>query len=96
MTYTEALNYIMSHRKFQKTNSHERIEALLSLFDNPHKRAEMGKAAYQTMMNKWSPDIAGERLLRLLNDLQKSGECDTFENGPCSRAEVLENEWYGG
>ena len=38
MNYEEALDYIMSHRKFQKTSSHERMEKLLSLFENPHKK----------------------------------------------------------
>ncbi len=35
MTYNEALSYINSRRKFQKSSSHERIRALLSLLGNP-------------------------------------------------------------
>lgn len=38
MTYDEAIDFIMSHRKFQKTDTHERIETLLSLLDSPHKK----------------------------------------------------------
>ena len=37
MTYTEALTYINSRRKFQKSSSHERIRALLEELGNPHK-----------------------------------------------------------
>ncbi len=37
MTYTEAIEYIMSRRKFQKSSGHERIERLLSLLGDPHK-----------------------------------------------------------
>ncbi len=37
MTYDEALEFIYSRRKFQKSAGHERIERLLELMDNPHK-----------------------------------------------------------
>lgn len=37
MTYSQAIDYIMSRRKFQKSSSHERIERLLSLLGNPEK-----------------------------------------------------------
>ena len=37
MTYNEAIDYIMSRRKFQKSSGHERIERLLSLLGDPHK-----------------------------------------------------------
>ena len=38
MNYNEAIDFIMSHRKFQKTGGHERIEKLLLLLDSPHKK----------------------------------------------------------
>ena len=37
MTCNEALEYIYSFRKVQKSSSHERIENLLALFGDPHK-----------------------------------------------------------
>ncbi len=37
MTCDEALDFIYSHRKFQKSNGHERINRLLELLGNPHK-----------------------------------------------------------
>ena len=38
MTYNEAIDYIMSRRKFQKSSSHERIGKLLELLGNPEKK----------------------------------------------------------
>ncbi|MBQ4267427.1 MAG: bifunctional folylpolyglutamate synthase/dihydrofolate synthase [Clostridia bacterium] len=38
MNYNEAIDFIMSHRKFQKTGGHERIEKLLELLGSPHKK----------------------------------------------------------
>ncbi len=37
MTYNEAIDYIMSRRKFQKSSSHERIARLLELLGSPEK-----------------------------------------------------------
>ena len=38
MTYNQAIEYIMSRRKFQKSSGHERIERLLELLGDPHKK----------------------------------------------------------
>lgn len=38
MTYEEALAFIYSRRKFQKSSGHERMIRLLELLDNPHKK----------------------------------------------------------
>ncbi|MEE1320682.1 MAG: folylpolyglutamate synthase/dihydrofolate synthase family protein [Acutalibacteraceae bacterium] len=38
MTYDEALEFIYSRRKFQKSSGHERIERLLELLGCPHKK----------------------------------------------------------
>jgi len=38
MTVSQATEFIYSFRKMQKSSSHERIENLLSLFGNPHRR----------------------------------------------------------
>ncbi len=38
MTCKEAIEYIYSFRKMQKSSSHERIENLLGFFGNPHKK----------------------------------------------------------
>lgn len=38
MTYDEALEFIYSRRKFQKSSGHERMIRLLELLGNPHKK----------------------------------------------------------
>lgn len=38
MTYEQAIEYIMSRRKFQKSSSHERIRRLLELLGSPHDK----------------------------------------------------------
>lgn len=58
MTYNSAIEYIMSRRKFQKSNGHERIERLLELLGNPHKNLKFihvagtnGKGSVSTAMS---------------------------------------------
>ncbi len=58
MTYDEAIDYIMSRRKFQKSSSHERIERLLELLGNPEKKLKFvhiagtnGKGSVSTAMS---------------------------------------------
>ena len=58
MTYNEAINYIMSRRKFQKSSGKERIERLLELLGDPHKKLKYihvvgtnGKGSVSTAMS---------------------------------------------
>ena len=58
MTYTQAIDYIMSRRKFQKSNGLERIERLLQLLGDPHKELKFihvvgtnGKGSVSTAMS---------------------------------------------
>lgn len=48
---------------------------------------ELGKAAYRTIADCWSPEIAVERLVQFICEICKSGSCTLFENGPCSKDE---------
>lgn len=58
MTYSEAIDYIMSRRKFQKSSGKERIERLLELLGEPHKKLKYihvvgtnGKGSISTAMS---------------------------------------------
>ena len=54
------------------------------LLDNPDKRKVMSEKAYQTLVETWNAETAAERLLALIEDIQK-GEEVRFVSGPCSR-----------
>ena len=58
MTYNQAMDYIMSRRKFQKSSGHERIEKLLELLGDPQKKLKFihvagtnGKGSVSTAMS---------------------------------------------
>ena len=54
----------------------------------------MGRAAYQTLADKWNADVAAERFMVLAQALLDGKKPDLFMNGPCSRAAILRNGWY--
>lgn len=52
------------------------------LMDNESERTAIGLAAYNTICNEWSPAIAADRLVELVNNDFKA----TYSEGPCSMA----------
>ena len=65
------------------------------LLDNLELRKNMGKEAYKTIVNLWNAEIAAKRFVKLIKELKNgnSGE-NIFEDGPCSKAEILDDRWY--
>lgn len=56
-------------------------------------REKMGRSAYITMTEMWNPCVAAKRFLLLAKEIEKNGNCDLFEKGPCSKAKILKNNW---
>ena len=50
--------------------------------------------AYKTITELWNAEVAAERFVLLSKEIEKHGHCDLFEDGPCSRAEVIKNNWF--
>ena len=43
----------------------------------------------------WNPDIAARRFLAFVQEIQEKKNCDLFFEGPCSKAEIIKNDWFG-
>lgn len=54
------------------------------LLDNAELKHKLQKNAYATMISTWNADTASERLLDLINCIQKGKE-DPYQEGPCSK-----------
>ena len=77
---------------------------LKMLLDNNELIEKYGRNAYETMHSKWNPENAAKSVLKLAEGLIKAGsdgfnvkypdkEC-IIEDGPCSKAGYLKNNWY--
>jgi glycosyltransferase involved in cell wall biosynthesis len=57
------------------------------LINNPIRRNDFSRKAYQTLKSEWSPANAAYRFL-LLSDSLIKGTCLLIDDGPCSKAKV--------
>ncbi len=66
------------------------------LLEHHEKQKELGKKACCTITETWNATVAAERLVKLVSEIEDHGYCDLFEDGPCSKAPVIKNDWYKG
>ena len=65
------------------------------LLDDPGLQQRLGSAAYRTVTRLWSPEEAARRLLLLAEHILAGEEAPVlFEDGPCSPAPLLRDDWY--
>ncbi len=90
--------FLIKHREngmiYYSGNMDELYEHVKYLLDHPAEQERLGKAAYETITGAWNAETAAERLVALSKHLL-SGEKypDLYPTGPCSRAEILKNDW---
>lgn len=64
------------------------------LLDNPQQQKQLGQVAYKTIMDEWNADIAAERFVNLAqNILDGEKHPDLYASGPCSKAEIIREDW---
>jgi glycosyltransferase involved in cell wall biosynthesis len=71
-------------------------ERTARLIDDPKLRDKLGRNAYRTLADTWNAETAAERFLQLAQALRDGKSPDLFDEGPCSRAQILKNDWYKG
>ena len=70
----------------------ERVKELLA---HPAEQRRLGEAAYRTIADLWNAEIAAKRLIALSQAiLDGDASPELFEDGPCSRAEIIREDWY--
>ena len=71
---------------FRNENSDDLTQKVLTLLNNPEKIHELGRNAYETMINDWIPELAAKRFIALWDALASSDKpVNIFENGLCSK-----------
>ncbi|MBQ6425541.1 MAG: glycosyltransferase family 4 protein [Clostridia bacterium] len=78
---------------FESGNWDGMTDAALRLLKNRDRCTEIGIRAYRTIAELWNADVAAERFLQLVRTVGANGETP-FSDGPCSRAEVLRDNWF--
>ncbi len=92
--------FLVEHEKngliYQDGNFNSLYNAVKCLLDDKNLCTQLGIGAYKTISELWNCDVAAKRLLLLFDELIKNGSCDKFENGPCSKATILKDNWFEG
>lgn len=86
--------YLIEHGKngylYRKGDASHLAELVCPLLDDRELCKNVGVAAYETIAGEWNPRTAAERLLLLVQDLAEGLEPQgRWENGPCSKAEII-------
>lgn len=79
---------------YQNGNIKSLSQKLKHLIHNKKYCLSLGKNAYETIISEWNAKEAVRRLLLLIDDLNNKGTSNRFESGPCSKAELIRNNWY--
>ncbi len=79
---------------YQNQNEQDLYNKVKSLLDDGEKTRGFGKKAYLTMKNLWNAKVCAKRFIELCKVLKSQKQANLFERGPCSRAEILKNDWY--
>ncbi len=74
-----------SFDRYDRTALDSLCEKVEWLLDHPEKRETMRQEAVRRMQTLWSPQVAAERLLTLIDCLQNK-RWSPFSDGPCSKA----------
>ena len=94
-----AVPYLMKHKEnglIYKSGDLDGLYAHVKyLLDNPDEQERLGCAAYETITGLWNAEVAAQRLIALSEHLLAGEKYpDLFEEGPCSWAETVKDEWF--
>ena len=78
------------YRNGEKESLYKKVVWLL---ENTEKREEIAQNAYETIDKVWNAQNAARKFI-LLSEKLMAGEKAIFDNGPCSKAEIITNDWY--
>lgn len=71
-------------------------EKVKYLLENRDYQIQLGRNAYETIVSEWNAEEAAKRFLRLSEEILKGNKNpNLFSTGPCSKAEIIKDNWYG-
>ena len=91
--------YLLKHNKngliYRSGDVDGLYENVKYLMDTPGEQERLGKAAYETITGLWNAEVAAERLINLSEHLLAGEKYpDLYRTGPCSRAEIIKDDWF--
>lgn len=79
---------------YHNDNIEELYEYVRNLIDDPKLQRKLGFEAYRTISQTWNAEVAAKRFLNLAEQIKNKGFCELYDSGPCSRTNIIRNNWY--
>lgn len=80
---------------YRNGDSEDLYKKVKFLLDNPEIRDSLGEEAYFALAKTWNAEVAAKRIVTLIKDIMSGNKNPHgFEEGPCSKAKKLKNNWY--
>lgn len=93
-----AVPYLLENNKngyiYQDGDFDDLYNKVKDLIFNKEKREKFGFEAYQTILTEWNEDVAANNLIELINDINEKRNSIRFKSGPCSKAEIIKDNWF--
>lgn len=65
------------------------------LLDDEKMQESLGKEAYRTITEVWNAEVAVERFMNLAEKIMEGEKYpDLYQEGPCSKAEIIKEDWF--
>lgn len=69
------------------------LSKIKALLDNPEERKRLALNAYKTIETEWNATVAVEKLLVISESILRGEKVKLYEEGVCSLAPLLSNDW---
>ena len=80
---------------YQNGNEEDLFQKLMRLLNSQDLCFNYGRQAYLTITTEWNAETAAERFVALSNAILSGNKSpNLFASGPCSRANVLADDWF--
>lgn len=91
--------YLLRHKEngcvYHSGNAEELARQIRELLEDKRLCRQLGEAAYRTISEQWNPEIAAGRLICLAEKLLAGEKRPAlYENGPCSPAPMIREDWF--
>ena len=87
--------YLLSDGKngyvYHNCNMDELYDRTKKILSNNELCHRLGKNAYNTLKNTWNAEIAAERLIKLVIEINSNNKFSSYTDGPCSYAHRVED-----
>ena len=90
--------FLVKHMKnglLYKSGSYKSFEdKVLKLATSIDLRKKLGKEAFESIRANWTPQVAALRLYSLVVALLENKQLPMFDNGPISKAPIINRNWF--